>query len=111
VKLTVAHSRALFNDAQAALNQSDAAGYNTADQRFHTLVRGIADHESLTEACERLSLQIQVAQMAHERPHILAALETRDTALASKLMEEQIEGMRQSVVPQLEAHAAGESVV
>lgn len=119
----LASFRTILSDVEEALDQHDLLGYSAADRRFHNLVRDIADNESLTEALERLGLQIQVVRTianrdpgvvertAHERPRILAALEARDATLAGQLMEEHIEGVRRSVVSQLEAHARGVTTV
>ena len=111
----LASFRAILDEVEVALDRHDLAGYSAADRRFHNLVRDIADNESLTEALERLAMQILVVRTianrdpgvvertAHERPRILAALEARDAVLAGQLMEEHIEGVRRSVVSQLQA--------
>ena len=106
----------ILDDVHEALDRGDMEHYSAADQRFHQTVAAISGNESLIETLDRLSMQVQIVRSlanrdpnvvertAHERPHILAALETRDAVLAGRLMEMHIEGVRRSVVAQLEEH-------
>ncbi len=106
----------ILNDVHVALETGNMEQYSTADQQFHQTVAEISGNEALIETLDRLSMQVQIVRSmanrdpdvvertAHERPHILAALETRDAVLAGRLMEMHIEGVRRSVVAQLEEH-------
>ncbi len=106
--------RGILDAVQEALDRGDMDGYASADQRFHATLARLSGNEVLVEALERLRHRIQmvrafanrdpdvVQRTAHERPRIVAALEARDGELASRLMEEHIEGVRRSVVAQLE---------
>lgn len=120
-KLTEEHLaqlRRILDAIHGALEQNDLVAYSAADQEFHTVVAQMSENESLIELLNRLGMQIQimrtianrdpdvVERTAHERPLILEALERRDAALAAQLMEQHIEGVRQAIVGQLEAHEA-----
>ncbi len=107
--------RVILDDVQAALDTSDLDAYGEADRRFHDAIAAITINETLQESLDRLSAQIQlvrnfanrdsdvVRRTSIERPRILAALDARDADLAAQLMEAHIEGVRMSVVAQLEA--------
>ena len=107
--------RLILDDVQEALDNSDLDAYGEADRRFHDAIAAITINETLQESLERLSAQIQlvrnfanrdsdvVRRTSIERPRILAALDARDADLAAQLMETHIEGVRMSVVAQLEA--------
>jgi DNA-binding GntR family transcriptional regulator len=110
--------RRILGNIDTALAEGDLVAYSTADREFHTVVAQMSENASLIELLDRLGMQIQimrtianrdphvVARTAHERPLILAALEQRDGALAMQLMEQHIEGVREALVGQLEAHEA-----
>jgi DNA-binding GntR family transcriptional regulator len=107
--------RSILDEAQQALEADDMAAYSTADAHFHDAIAQMSQNEILIEALGRLKRQIQivrlganhdpqvVARTALERPRILAALEARDADLAARLMEEHIDGVRRSMVAQLQA--------
>lgn len=107
--------RVILDDVQAAVERRDMAAFADADQRFHDAIARASGNGTLLEALDRLRLQIQLVRVvanrdpgvvertAHERPQILAALEARDGNRAARLMEEHIEGVRRSVVAQLES--------
>lgn len=120
-KLTEEHLallKRILSDIDLALAQDDLVAYSAADREFHTVVAQISENQSLIELLDRLGMQIQimrtianrdphvVERTAQERPLILTALERRDTELATQLMEQHIEGVRQAIVSQLEAHEA-----
>lgn len=109
----------ILEDVDAALDHSDLEQFNAADGRFHETIARMSGNETLIESLRRLELQLRimrnlanrdpdvVERTAQERPHILRALESRDAELASRLMEEHIEGVRRSVVQQLESLESG----
>jgi DNA-binding GntR family transcriptional regulator len=102
-----------------ALTDGDIAAYSAADQRFHTTIARLSGNETVIESLERLRAQVQVVRLAanqdpdlvertaRERPEILAALRDRDADRAARLMEEHIDGVRRTVVKQLEAADSG----
>lgn len=102
--------RAILDEAQEALEHNDMAAYSLADQRFHETIALLSGNEILIESLNRLKRQIQIVRIganrdprvvrrtALERPRILAALEARDADLATRLLEEHIDGVRRSVV-------------
>ncbi len=104
----------ILEDVDAALDHHDLEQFNAADGRFHDAIAKMSENETLIESLRRLELQLRimrnianrdpgvVERTAQERPHILRALESRDPDLAARLMEEHIEGVRRSVVHQLE---------
>lgn len=106
--------RHILDDAQTALDRGDIEGYNESDRRFHQIIVEITDNETLIDALNRLSAQIQlvrfmantdpsvVQRTAKERPLILAALEARDADRAAQLMEAHIEGVCVAVVSQIQ---------
>ncbi len=106
--------RTILDDVQAALEHDDIEGFSEADRRFHNAIIAITGNETLQEALDRLSAQIQIVRnianrnpevvrrTSIERPRILAALEARDADEAAALMEAHIDGVRQSVVSQME---------
>lgn len=110
----------ILNDVHVALEQGNLTEYSAADHEFHKTVAHISGNEALIEILDRLEMQVQIVRIianrdpdvvdrtAHERPQILAALEMRDAELAGRFMEMHIEGVRRSVVAQLEAHERGE---
>jgi DNA-binding GntR family transcriptional regulator len=114
--------RQILDDVERALQNNDMDGYNEADRRFHKAILDISGNETLKEAMDRLSAQIQMVRVianqdhdvvestARERPLILAALEARDANEAARLMEEHIDGVRRAVVAQLEAMAKADHV-
>jgi len=117
-RLTDAHLVTLhgvLHEIQSALEQGDIAAYSASDRSFHSLIAHIGENDSLVEMLERLDMQITitrtianrdaetVARTAHERSQIVAAMEQRDPELASQLLESHIEGVRRSVITQLEA--------
>jgi DNA-binding GntR family transcriptional regulator len=114
--------RQILDDVERALQNNDMDGYNEADRRFHKAILDISGNETLKEAMDRLSAQIQMVRVianqdhdvvestARERPLILAALEARDADEAARLMEEHIDGVRRAVVAQLEAMAKADHV-
>lgn len=107
--------RSILDETQQALEAGDMAAYSTADVHFHDTIAQMSKNETLIESIGRLKRQIQivrlganrdpqvVARTALERPHILAALEARDADLAARLMEEHIDGVRRSMVAQLQS--------
>jgi DNA-binding GntR family transcriptional regulator len=107
------HIGAILDESQLALVQGDIDGYSKADRRFHEFVARCTGNESLVDSLNRLSAQIQmvrsfanrdpevVARTAQERPLILAAFRARDANAAARLMEEHIDGVRQSVIAQM----------
>jgi DNA-binding GntR family transcriptional regulator len=108
----------ILDDIQAALAQRDMAAFSVADQRFHSTIARFSGNETVIESLERLRAQVQLVRMAanrdpdlvertaRERPAILAALRERDADRAARLMEEHIDGVRRSVLKQLELSAA-----
>jgi DNA-binding GntR family transcriptional regulator len=120
-KLSDAHLKELYlilDESQVALERGDLAAYSVADQRFHRMMAQITENETLIESLGRLGRQIQmirvsanrdphnVERTAQERTRILNALESRNAELTAQLMEEHIEGVRRSVVSQIEAALA-----
>lgn len=111
---------AILGDIDAALERQDLEQFNSADARFHETIARLSGNETLVDSLNRLGLQIRimrnianrdpgvVERTAQERPHILQALRARDADLAGRLMAEHIEGVRRSVVEQLEAHERSE---
>lgn len=107
--------RTILDQVQEALDRGDIAAYTEADRRFHQAILQITGNETLVESLNRLAAQIQMVRIlanrdpevvertAQERPRILAALEARDADTAARLMEEHIDGVRRSIVAQLEA--------
>lgn len=107
--------RTILDQVQEALDRGDIAAYTEADRRFHQAILQITGNETLIESLNRLAAQIQMVRIlanrdpevvertAQERPRILAALEARDADTAARLMEEHIDGVRRSIVAQLEA--------
>jgi DNA-binding GntR family transcriptional regulator len=107
--------RTILDEVQEALDRGDIAAYTEADRRFHQAILQITGNEPLVESLNRLAAQIQMVRIlanrdpavvertAQERPRILAALEARDADTAAHLMEEHIDGVRRSIVAQLEA--------
>ena len=105
----------ILDDVQAALAAGDIAAYSVADQRFHQVIAHLSGNETVIESLERLRAQVQLVRLAanrdpdlvertaRERPAILAALRERDADRAARLMEEHIDGVRQTVLKQLEA--------
>ncbi|GHO93535.1 GntR family transcriptional regulator [Reticulibacter mediterranei] len=106
--------RAILAEAQEALEHDDMAAYSLADQRFHETIALLSGNEILIESLNRLKRQIQIVRIganrdpqvvrrtALERPRILSALEARDADLATRLLEEHIDGVRRSVVALIE---------
>ncbi len=106
----VAMIRSVLDDAYTALRRGDMAGYSMADQRFHDTVAQLSENEILIDSLSRLRRQIHmirsvanrdtdvVDRTARERSWILAALESRDTDLAVRLMEDHIDGVRRAVL-------------
>ncbi|RIK35644.1 MAG: GntR family transcriptional regulator [Chloroflexi bacterium] len=107
--------RTILDQVQEALDRGDITAYTEADRRFHQAILQITGNETLIESLNRLAAQIQMVRIlanrdpevvertAQERPRILAALEARDADTAARLMEEHIDGVRRSIVAQLEA--------
>jgi len=110
----IAQIRSILDDVHAALERDDIEAFSEADRRFHNAIIAITGNETLQESLDRLSAQIQIVRnIANrdpevvrrtniERPRILAALEARDADTAAALMEAHIDGVRQSVVAQME---------
>lgn len=106
--------RQILDEAQQALEGGDLVAYSAADKRFHQTMARITENETLIEALGRLGRQIQIIRIsanrdpenvertAQERVNILEALETRDAERTAHLMEEHIEGVRRSVLLQLD---------
>lgn len=104
----------ILDEIQEALAQADMAAYSVADQRFHTTIARLSGNETVIESLERLQAQVQLVRLAanrdpdlvertaRERPEILAALRDRDADRAARLMEEHIDGVRRTVLKQLE---------
>ncbi len=104
-----------LDDIQTALARGDMAAFSVADQRFHTTIARLSGNETVIESLERLRAQVQLVRLAanrdpdlvertaRERPEILAALRDRDADRAARLMEEHIDGVRRTVLKQLEA--------
>lgn len=109
---------AILISCQDALECDDMAAYSAADQQFHDVITRLSDNEILIESLARLKRQIQLVRLsanrdpqvvrrtALERPHILAALEARNAELATRLLEEHIDGVRHSVVALIEDASA-----
>ena len=107
-----------LDNIQTALVQGDMAAFSAADQRFHSTIARLSGNETVIESLERLRAQVQLVRLAanrdpglvertaRERPEILAALRERDTDRAARLMEEHIDGVRRTVLKQLEISAA-----
>lgn len=107
-----------LDDIQAALAHGDMAAFSVADQRFHSTIAHLSGNETVIESLERLRAQVQLIRLAanrdpdlvertaRERPEILAALRDRDADRAARLMEEHIDGVRRTVLKQLERAAA-----
>ncbi|GLV55761.1 hypothetical protein KDH_26050 [Dictyobacter sp. S3.2.2.5] len=112
--------RAILDEAQQARDQGDLAAYSTADARFHDTIARLSNNEVLIASLDRLKRQIQivrlganqdpqvVARTALERPQILAALEARDADQAARLMEEHIDGVRDSMIALLQSSATSD---
>jgi DNA-binding GntR family transcriptional regulator len=106
----LAHIHDILAACQEALERDDMPAYSAADQQFHDVITRLSDNEILIESLARLKRQIQLVRLsanhdpqvvrrtALERPRILAALEARDADLATRLLEEHIDGVRRSVV-------------
>jgi DNA-binding GntR family transcriptional regulator len=111
----LAELTAILDDIQDALSRGDMATYSVADQRFHATIAHLSGNETVIESLERLRAQVQLVRLAanrdpelvertaRERPAILAALRERDADRAARLMEEHIDGVRRTVLKQLEA--------
>lgn len=105
----------ILDESQEVLERGDLATYSVADQRFHRMMAQITENETLIESLGRLGRQIQMIRVsanrdphnvehtAQERARILNALQSRNAELTAQLMEEHIEGVRRSVVSQIEA--------
>jgi DNA-binding GntR family transcriptional regulator len=105
----------ILDDIQHALAQADIVAFSAADQRFHSTIARLSGNETVIESLERLRAQVQLVRLAanrdpdlvertaRERPAILAALRDRDADRAARLMEEHIDGVRRTVLKQLEA--------
>lgn len=105
-----------LEDVKIALEQNDLDEFSAADRRFHESIAQLSRNETLVESLNRLGLHIQVIRnianrdpdvverTSHERPRILEALKARDAELAAHLMAEHIEGIRRSVVAQVETY-------
>ncbi len=106
---------AILDELETALEQNDLDLFSAADRRFHGAIAALSGNGTLIDALNRLGLQVRILRYvanrdaevirrtALERPRILAALKTRDADLAAQLMEAHIEGVRRSVVAQIEA--------
>jgi len=104
----------ILDEIQRALDQGDMATYSAADQRFHSTIARLSGNETVIESLQRLRAQVQLVRLAanrdpdlvertaRERPEILAALRDRDADRAARLMEEHIDGVRRTVLKQLE---------
>lgn len=115
----LAELTAILDDIQEALSRLDMEAFSAADQRFHATIAHLSGNETVIESLERLRAQVQLVRMAanrdpglvertaRERPEILAALRDRDADRAGRLMEEHIDGVRQTVLRQLELEDAG----
>lgn len=113
----------ILDEVHLALEQEDMKKLSQADRKFHSTIAQLSCNETLIDSLNRLGLQISIIRtIAHrdagvverttrERPRIVAALKLRDAELAAKLMEEHIEGVRQSVVSQLDAREQSDNYV
>lgn len=105
----IAACRRILDDVGAALENRDLQAYSEADDRFHSFLIEHSGNEVLIDTLGRLRSQIRVVRLAanrdpdvvdrtaHERPLILAAIEARDADRAARLMEEHIDGVKQSM--------------
>jgi DNA-binding GntR family transcriptional regulator len=103
-----------LDDIQAALASGNIAAFSAGDQRFHSTIARLSGNETVIEFLEQLQAQVQLIRLAanqdpdlvertaRERPEILAALRDRDADRAALLMEEHIDGVRRTVLKQLE---------
>jgi DNA-binding GntR family transcriptional regulator len=108
----------ILDEIQDALARKDLAAFSVADGKFHAAIANLSGNEAVIESLERLRAQVQLVRLAanrdpglvertaRERPEILAALRERDADRAARLMEEHIDGVRQTVLRQLELEAA-----
>ena len=106
---------AILDELETALEQNDLDLFSAADRRFHEAIAALSGNATLIDSLNRLGLQVRILRYvanrdaevirrtALERPRILAALRARDAELAAGLMEAHIEGVRRSVVAQIEA--------
>ena len=106
---------AILDELETALEQNDLDLFSAADRRFHEAIATLSGNATLIESLNRLGLQVRILRYvanrdaevirrtALERPRILAALKARDAEQAAQLMEVHIEGVRRSVVAQIEA--------
>lgn len=109
--------RRILADVGAALKDGNLEAYSEADDRFHLFFILRSGNEVLIDTLGRLRSQIRVVRSAanrdpnvvertaHERPLILAAIEARDADRAARLMEEHIDGVKQSMATGLECRS------
>lgn len=110
----IEHLRQILTDVEVALRDEDLEEFGEADARFHRFISQKTTNDALISMLDRMSLQLKmiralanqdpnvVERTLHERPRILAALETRDADAAARLMREHIDGVRQAVIDQLD---------
>lgn len=106
-------------DCESAVDRGDSPGLNDADQSFHkaiveashnaVLIRMLAELRQQIHAIRSFANQdIQVAKRTvDERLMICSALEARDADAAATLLGVHIDGVRESVLAELRAIAAG----
>lgn len=106
---------AILDQVDQTLLQEDLPAYAEADRRFHRYIIDKTGNRTLIDTLERMSLQIQmirtfanqdpdvVERTRHERPRILEALSARNADSAAHLMQEHIDGVRRTVIRQLDS--------
>jgi DNA-binding GntR family transcriptional regulator len=118
----VADIRTILDGAVDALFKGDFAAYAARDREFHERIAQLSDNHVIVDTLNRLALQIQACRVmanqqpgvpertAQERTAILHALESRDAAKASALMNEHIAGVQRSIMDTVALQgAAGQS--
>ena len=106
---------AILNDVDQAIKDNDLKTYGEADKRFHQTIINKTDNQTLIDALNQLTAQIQlirsianrdpglVERTLAERPRILQALRTRDADMSALMMVEHIQGVEDAVIAQMKA--------